>query len=132
MPILGNLGYVNYAITAIVGTLFAVSGFGGMTFGTLIVFLQYSRQFSMPIGQMSQQINSILMALAGAERILRLSTANPKRTTVTSLSSMPRRTKTATSSSPTNTRDSGRGNIITKRKERPRTSNGRAKSSSKT
>ena len=78
MPILGNLGYVNYAITAIVGTLFAVSGFGGMTFGTLIVFLQYSRQFSMPIGQMSQQINSILMALAGAERIFALIDSEPE------------------------------------------------------
>lgn len=78
MPILGNLGYVNFAITAIAGTLFAVSGLGGMTLGMLMAFLQFSRQFSAPIGQMSQQINSILMALAGAERIFALIDAQPE------------------------------------------------------
>ena len=72
MPILGNLSYVNYAITAIAGTLFALSGVAGMTIGKPISFLQFSRQFSAPIGQMSQQMNSILMALAGAERIFAL------------------------------------------------------------
>ena len=78
MPILGNLGYINYAITAIAGTLFAATGFGGMTFGGLVSFLQFSRQFSAPIGQMSQQMNSILMALAGAERIFALIDAEPE------------------------------------------------------
>ena len=78
MPILGNLSYVNYAITAIVGTLFFISGIGGLKLGVLVTFLQYSRQFSSPIGQMSQQMNSILMALAGAERIFALIDAKPE------------------------------------------------------
>lgn len=78
MPILGNLSYVNYAVTAIAGTLFAVAGIGGMKIGVLITFLQFSRQFSAPIAQMSQQFNSILMALAGAERIFALIDAKPE------------------------------------------------------
>ena len=78
MPILGNLSYVNYAITAIAGTLFMIAGIGGMQIGMLVSFLQYSRQFSSPIGQMSQQMNSILMALAGAERIFALIDAKPE------------------------------------------------------
>lgn len=78
MPILGNLSYVNYAVTAIAGTLFAVAGIGGMKIGVLITFLQFSRQFSTPITQMSQQFNSILMALAGAERIFALIDAKPE------------------------------------------------------
>ena len=78
MPILGNLSYVNYAVTAVAGTLLTVAGVGGMSLGALIVFLQFSRQFSAPIGQMSQQVNSILMALAGAERIFALAGAEPE------------------------------------------------------
>ena len=81
MPILGNIGYVNYAITAIVGSLFIAADvrIGGiMELGSLIAFLQFSRQFSAPIGQMSQQMNSILMALAGAERIFALIDAEPE------------------------------------------------------
>ena len=78
MPILGNLSYVNYAVTAVAGTLLTVAGVGGMNLGALIVFLQFSRQFSAPIGQMSQQVNSILMALAGAERIFALIDAEPE------------------------------------------------------
>ena len=78
MPILGNLSYVNYALTAMVGALFMITGFAGMTIGKLMTFLQFSRQFSAPIGQMSQQMNSILMALAGAERIFALIDAEPE------------------------------------------------------
>ena len=81
MPILGNLGYINYAITAIAGAFFIATGIeigGIMNFGNLIAFLQFSRQFSAPIGQMSQQMNSILMALAGAERIFALIDAEPE------------------------------------------------------
>ncbi len=69
MPIMGNISYINYSITAIVGTLFAVSGFMGMSVGKLISFMQYSKQFSNPLSQMAQQMNSVLMGLAGAERI---------------------------------------------------------------
>ena len=82
MPILGNIGYINYAITAIVGSLFIAADIrvgGIMGLGSLIAFLQFSRQFSAPIGQMSQQMNSILMALAGAERIFALIDSEPEK-----------------------------------------------------
>ena len=82
MPILGNIGYINYAITAIVGALFIAADVrvgGIMGLGSLIAFLQFSRQFSAPIGQMSQQMNSILMALAGAERIFALIDSEPEK-----------------------------------------------------
>lgn len=78
MPIMGNLSYVNYAITAIAGTIFSASGFGGMTLGKLISFLQYSRQFSAPLGQMAQQMNAVLMAFAGAKRIFELVDQKPE------------------------------------------------------
>ncbi|MDD4839441.1 MAG: ABC transporter ATP-binding protein [Clostridia bacterium] len=72
MPIMGNISYLNYAVTAVAGAVFAVLGFGAMTLGKLATFLQYSRQFGMPISQIAQQANTILMALAGAERIFAL------------------------------------------------------------
>lgn len=78
MPIMGNLGYVNYAMTAVLGTIMASSGFLGMTWGGLVSFLQYSRQFNAPISQMAQQINGIMMALAGAERIFNLLDQTPE------------------------------------------------------
>lgn len=78
MPAIGNLAYVNYAITAVVGTLFVISGFGNMMWGGLISFLQYSRQFTNPLGQMAQQINGILMAFAGAERIFEIIDQQPE------------------------------------------------------
>ena len=68
-PIMGNLSYISYAVTAIVGTIMAISGFGGMTWGGLVSFMQFSRQFSNPLSQIAQQMNGVLMALAGAERI---------------------------------------------------------------
>lgn len=78
MPIMGNLSHVNYAITAIVGSLFAISGFMTMNWGKLVSFMTYTRQFSNPLGQMAQQINAILMGLAGAERIFALIDATPE------------------------------------------------------
>lgn len=72
MPIMGNLGYVNYVLTAIVGGLLAINGIGGFTIGALASFLQLTRNLNHPIGQMSQQFNSVIMALAGAERIFEL------------------------------------------------------------
>ncbi|HKL94465.1 MAG TPA: ABC transporter ATP-binding protein [Clostridia bacterium] len=72
MPIVGNISYINYALTAVMGAIFALLGFGGMTLGKLASFLQFSRQFSQPLVQMSQQANAIFMALAGAERIFAL------------------------------------------------------------
>ena len=72
MPILGNLTYINFALTAVLGALFAVAGVGGMTFGKMAAFLLYSRQFANPISQMAQQANTVLMSLAGASRIFEL------------------------------------------------------------
>lgn len=78
MPIMGNLSYVTYAITAVVGTLLAISGFGGMTWGGLVSFMMLSRQFSNPLAQMAQQMNGVLVALAGAERIFDLIDQQPE------------------------------------------------------
>ncbi len=72
MPIMGNLGHINYVLTAIFGGIIAINGFGGFTVGALAAFLQLTRSFNMPITQISQQFNSIVMALAGAERIFKL------------------------------------------------------------
>lgn len=72
MPIMGNLGYLNYVVVAIVGGYLAVAGVGGFSIASLVPFLQFTRQFNMPISQFSQQLNSIIMALAGAERIFAL------------------------------------------------------------
>ena len=67
MPIMGNLSYVHYAITAATGGLLAISGH--IDLGSIVSFLQYTRSFAQPITQISQQLNSVLSALAGAERI---------------------------------------------------------------
>ncbi len=71
MPVLGNLGYVSYAVIAMAGACLSIFG-GQMTLGTLASFLQFSRSFNQPISQLSQQLNSIIMAAAGAERIFGL------------------------------------------------------------
>ncbi len=78
-PIMGNLSYISYAVTAIVGTIMAISGFGGMTWGGLVSFMQFSRQFSNPLSQIAQQMNGVLMALAGAERIFELIDQEPEK-----------------------------------------------------
>jgi ATP-binding cassette subfamily B protein len=72
MPIMGNLGYLNYVIVAIIGGYLAINGVGGFQIAALVPFLQFTRRFNMPISQFSQQLNSIIMALAGAERIFAL------------------------------------------------------------
>ena len=71
MPVLGNLGYVSYAVIAMAGACLSIFG-GQMTLGTRASFLQFSRSFNQPISQLSQQLNSIIMAAAGAERIFGL------------------------------------------------------------
>ena len=79
MPIMGNLGHLQYVLIAVVGGLLAISGAAGVTLGAIATFLQMSRNFLMPISQMSQQVNFILMALAGAERIFELMDAEPEK-----------------------------------------------------
>ena len=72
MPIMGNLGNLQYALIAVLGGALAIGGIGGLTLGGIAAFLQLSRSFTMPITQVSQQMNSIVMALAGADRIFKL------------------------------------------------------------
>ncbi len=72
MPIMGNLGHLQYALIAVLGGALAINGVGGLTLGVIAAFLQLSRSFTMPITQVSQQINFIVMALAGAGRIFKL------------------------------------------------------------
>ena len=76
MPALGNLSQVNYAITCCVGGLLAIAG--GFDIGTLVVFLQSNRQVSQPINMISQQINTILAAVAGAERVFEVMEETPE------------------------------------------------------
>ena len=92
MPIMGNISYFNFALTAAVGAFIILTlteptgalGFftggikGALTIGSLASFLQYTRQFSNPIAQVSQQMNSILAALAGAERIFEVIDTEPE------------------------------------------------------
>ena len=75
-PILGNISYINYALTASVGGYLVV--FQGMDVGALASFLQYSRTFAQPLAQMSQQTNVLLAAMAGAERIFAILKEKPE------------------------------------------------------
>lgn len=78
MPILGNLGFINYALMAIVGASLAINNVSGITLGGIVVFLQLGRSLNMTINQMSNQINSIVMALAGADRIFNFLDEKPE------------------------------------------------------
>ena len=72
MPVNAQLGNISYAICALVGAAMAVTGMGGVTLGTVMAFLSLNKSFNMPISQVSMQANSIIMALAGAERIFKM------------------------------------------------------------
>lgn len=78
MPIMGNLGNLQYVLLATIGGTMALGGVGGMTIGTIASFLQLSRSFMNPISQISNQLNMVVMALAGAERIFRLMDEEPE------------------------------------------------------
>lgn len=71
-PINMNLGHLQYVLIAVLGGVLAVNGIGGLTLGGIAAFLQLSKSFTMPINQISQQVNFIVMALAGAKRIFAL------------------------------------------------------------
>ena len=78
-PINNNLGYVQYAILAIIGGIIVVNSEGTLlTLGALMAFMTLSRNFNQPINQISQQMNSIIMALAGAERVFELMDQEPE------------------------------------------------------
>ena len=78
MPINAQLGNVSYVVLAIVGGAMAINGVGGLALGALISYLTFNRQLNMPINQISMQINSIIMALAGGDRIFRLMDEKPE------------------------------------------------------
>ena len=72
MPLIGNLGYVSYVLVALIGGVLAINGYTNLSIGALASFLQLNSSFNNPIGQISQQVNMVLMALAGASRIFAL------------------------------------------------------------
>lgn len=78
MPINGNLGNLLYVLVAIIGGAITVSGVGALTVGAIASFLQLSKSFVAPVNQISMQINSVVMALAGAERIFHLMDEEPE------------------------------------------------------
>ena len=78
MPINAQIGNVSYVLCAIVGGLMALKGGCSLTIGKLVSFLTFNKSFNMPINQISQQINAIVMALAGAERIFALLDEEPE------------------------------------------------------
>ena len=78
MPIMANLGTLQYVLIAIIGAALAINGIGGLTLGGIAAFLQLSRSFTMPISQVSQQLNAVVMALAGAKRIFSLMDETPE------------------------------------------------------
>ena len=78
MPVNGNLGNISYVLCAVIGAAIALSGGSGLTLGSLVTYLTLNRNFSMPVTQISMQMNSIIMALAGADRIFKLMDAEPE------------------------------------------------------
>lgn len=71
-PVNAQIGNLSYVLCALAGSVMALSGFGGLTLGKLASFLTFNKSFNMPISQVSQQFNSIIMALAGCDRIFSL------------------------------------------------------------
>ena len=78
MPVMMNLGNLEYVCIAIIGGFLAINGIGGLTLGAIASFLSLSKSLTNPISQVSQQINSVVMALAGAERIFELMDVEPE------------------------------------------------------
>ncbi len=72
MPIMANLGNISYVLIAIIGAALSLSGISGLTLGTLVSFLTLNKNFTQPVTQISQQVNSVASAMAGAERIFEL------------------------------------------------------------
>ena len=78
MPMAGNLGYLEYLLVAVIGALLTSSGSSIITIGTIISFLHLTRSIQMPINQVTNQINSVVMALAGASRIFEMMDEEPE------------------------------------------------------
>ena len=77
-PVNAQLGNINYVVCAVVGGVLAINGIGGFTLGGLASFLTFNRSIAGPVNQISQQLNSIVMALAGAKRIFELMDEKPE------------------------------------------------------
>ena len=78
MPVNGNLGNISYVLCAVIGAAIALTGRFSLTLGMLVTYLTLNRNFSMPVTQISMQMNSIIMALAGADRVFKLMDAEPE------------------------------------------------------
>ena len=78
MPANAQIGNISYVLCAMVGGVLALNGIGGFTLGGLASFLTFNKSFNMPINQVSQQLNSIVMAMAGSERIFNLLDEKPE------------------------------------------------------
>lgn len=77
-PVIGNMGNLQFVLTAVLGGFLSVMGIGGITLGVMASYLQFTKSFTQPFMSIAQQCNSIIMALAGAERIFRLMDEEPE------------------------------------------------------
>ncbi|MCI6243611.1 MAG: ABC transporter ATP-binding protein [Lachnospiraceae bacterium] len=77
-PVIGNIGNLQFVLTAVLGGVLSVSGVGGITLGVMASYLQFTKSFTQPFMQVAQQFNAIVMALAGAERIFALIDEEPE------------------------------------------------------
>ncbi len=78
MPVNANLGNISYVLCAVMGGLLALNGHANLTIGTLVAFLNLNKSFTQPITQISQQVSSVVMAAAGAERVFNLMDQKPE------------------------------------------------------
>ena len=78
-PVVGNIGNLQFVLTAVLGGFLSVAGVGGITLGVMASYLQFTKSFTQPFMQVAQQFNSIVMALAGAERIFALIDEEPEK-----------------------------------------------------
>ncbi len=78
-PVIGNIGNLQFVLTAVMGGFLSVIGVGGITLGVIASYLQFTKSFTQPFMQVAQQFNSIIMALAGAERIFQLIDEAPEK-----------------------------------------------------
>lgn len=78
MPINANIGNISYVLCAVIGALLALNGYAGLTLGTLVSFLTLNKNSTQPVSQISQQVNSIVMAMAGAQRIFTMLDEKPE------------------------------------------------------
>ena len=77
-PVVGNMGNILFVLTAVFGGFLSVAGIGNITLGVMASYLQFTKSFTQPFMQIAQQFNSIIMALAGAERIFGLMDEEPE------------------------------------------------------